>query len=344
MKILFATRTDGADAWFRAAGPASLMRYNGVDVEARRFRGDDPDEFDVLWLQRHCDPMSELMAREFQSKGKKVIYDVDDWLFGLPPSWDCYRDYFSRGSGEPREALGFHRRLLGLADLVTTTTWPLANKLREYNDKIKVIPNCVLWANWDMMAPLEKGVDGPVVGWFGLPYHWDTWKEIAGAVEQAVFDVNGYLSILGFPEVVHCFSEKLRARTFTQPLVSWKRFGTFRKMIKTFDVGIAYVEDTEFNRCKSPLRALQYGVAGVPVVASKCVYDSVLGCDKSNPAKYALVVDSPSALYYAIKNTIGHPDLAHFRVDAWQREVWRAYTFETQWARWLKAAEEACGA
>ena len=84
MKILFATRTDGADAWFRAVAPASMMRYNGMDVEARAFRGGDPDEFDAIVLQRHCDPVAELMAREFKNKGKPVIYDCDDWLFGMP--------------------------------------------------------------------------------------------------------------------------------------------------------------------------------------------------------------------------------------------------------------------
>jgi glycosyltransferase involved in cell wall biosynthesis len=344
MRILFAVRNDGADAYFRAIAPASMLRFQGIECEARAITPDDADDFDVLVLQRHCSPIAELVMRIFQEKGKLVVYDTDDWLFGIPPFWPAYDDYFNRGQMTPTGLLSVHERLLRQADLVTCTVPTLAERMSAYNDNIKILPNCVMWADWDIVAPKEA--PGPVVGWFGMPYYWDTWKLIAPSVEKALREVDGYLSILGYPEVVNCFSDWLRSRTFVEPMCLWRNFAQMRGLISSFDVGLAWLEDTPFNRCKSPLKALQYGAAGVPIVASPVVYGDILS--DGYPGEFGTLVEDPTQLDWAIKDAL--EDVVDGRssqklvASRFRARVWKHHTYETQWTRWLEVYQEALDA
>jgi len=336
MKVLFGIRHDGADSYFRAIAPASVLRWQGVECDARAVALEDADDYDILVLQRHCSLAGELALRAFQDKGKKVIYDVDDWLFGIPPFWPAYDQYFVRGTLQPTELLIMHERMLVQADMVTCTTGELAKKLSVYNENIAVLPNCVMWADWDTVLPAQQMTDGPVIGWFGMPYYWDTWRDIAPFVERAMLDCNAHLCILGFPEIVQCFSDWMREHTFVQPACTWRDFAKMRQLIQTFDVGLARVNDTPFNRCKSPLRAIPYGAAGVPILASRTVYESVLG-DSGMPMTL-----NESSITGALTVMLMDENRADFgaRAEAWQQHVWQHHTYETQWPCWLDVFEE----
>lgn len=337
MRALFGVRSNAADAYYRAIAPGTMMRYSGYDVEVRRPTVDDADEFDVLVLQRHCDAIAELIMIEFQRKGKPVIYDCDDWLFGLPPTVDGYDDYFLRGRMRPTALLLFHERLLRQADVVTVSTAPLAERLDSYNDDIRVIPNCELWTDWDMLSVPGKEIS-PVIGWMGLPSHWDAWKEIHRAVEIAVRANDAWLVVLGFPEVAMMFSPELRARTVVQPLVPFAEFHKMRQLIMTFDVGLAWLEDTPFSRCKSPLRILQYGAAGVPIVAGHVVYGDLL-----ESGDFGTVCHTPQDLTEGLSWALTHPERAKEQAANWQTEVWKHHTYETQWRAWRDLLCEVVG-
>jgi len=276
VKVLGAYR-DNAAGYYRVVAPFSVLRYRTEHTfDVGRPSVEAAEEYDVLWLQQHADPTAEIVVREFKARGKLVVYDVDDWLFGVPASWPCYDHYFERGSGRPRERLLFHERLMWLADVVTCTTERLAWKLRERlgeEERIVVLPNCVIQGEWDTIVPAAHGMEGPVVGWFGTGNHWDDWAEIAGAVDEALEEVGGYLALIGAPEVVGLFPERLAARTMVYQLVPMRGFDEVRRLITAFDVGLAWCTDRfEASRCRSPLKAIQYGAAGVPVVASETVY------------------------------------------------------------------------
>jgi hypothetical protein len=261
-----------------------------------------------------------------------VIYDADDWLGGMPPFWPAYDHYFVRGTTEPTALLHFHERLLRQADMVTCTVQPLADKLAVFNERVRVVPNCVLWGDWDTVLPLQKQTDGPVIGWFGLPYYWETWREIADAVDLAVRETYAHLVILGYPEIVQIFSPYLREHTLVQPMVPWRQFAEMRRMISTFDVGLCWLRDTPFNRCKSPLRALQYGAAGVPIVASEVVYGEALS--ESYPGEFGAVTKTPLALAHALTNALQHPAPVGVKASAWREQVWKCHSYETQWRAW----------
>ena len=336
MRVLFGIHNDGADAYFRAAAPGSVLRYQSYPVKVKvPVLGQDADKFDLLILQRHATSVGELVMREFQERGKPVIYDTDDWLHGLPPSWPCYGDYFNRGSGRAKPALEYHQRMLEMADLVTCPTEALADKIATYNGTVRVLPNCVMMGEWDTVLPVRAELDGPVLGWFGSFNHWDTWRAIAGAVDEALAWLgNAYLAVLGFPEVVRAFPKRLAARTLVQPMVKFRDFHRMRRLIAAFDVGLAWLEDDEFNRCKSPLKALQYGAAGVPVVASQAIYGDVMTPEFGTLAKN--VEELPAAICWAL----GDLEASREKATRWQQEVWQRHSYETQSWLWLDVIEE----
>lgn len=351
MRVLFGVRNDGPDAYYRATAPASVLRYQGFEVEARvPILGQDVGEFDILILQRHVTPIAELLLDEFRACGKPIIYDTDDWLFGLPPSWPCYGDFFNRGSGTPKPALEFHERLLRRADMVTCPTKALAKQLRDYNHTVRVVPNCVAMGDWDTVLPIEKDVNGPVIGWFGTFNHWDDWQVMAGVLDEALADTSAWLAIVGFPEVVHLLPERLAKRTMLQPAERFRDFHRVRRLIAAFDVGLAWLADTPFNRCKSPLKAIQYSAAGVPVVASSVVYgdlqwdDSDGGDDEAvTTLPLGYLADTLEALATTIQHILEHLEDAKQRARRCQQAVWERHSWETQYGRWIEVIEELTG-
>lgn len=345
MKVLFGVRNDGPDAYYRARAPATVLRYRGVDVTCRQpVLGEDAEKYDVLVLQRHVSPVAELVMREFQERGKPVVYDVDDWLFGLPPTWPVFHEFFLAGMGEIGEALVYHERLLRRADMVTCTTMALAERLADYNGRVRVVPNCVLMGDWDSVPQTAHDVDAPVVGWFGSVNHWDNWRSIAQALDQALAGTEARLAIIGFPEATQLLTDRLREHTLIEPARPFAKFGHIRRLIKSFDVGLAWLDDAPANRCKSPLKALQYGAAGVPVVASRTVYGPVLHAEGG---PFGWIADTPddfaALLSVVIRQLQAEPDGPAEMAAAWQQRVWECHSYETQVWRWREVIEEIGG-
>lgn len=348
MRILGAYSTNAA-GYYRMTAPFSVLNYTTehqfkVDVPTADMAG----EYDVLWLQQHADAMAEIVARAFKDAGKWVVYDVDDWIFGMPPSWPAYDYYYVRGKAMGKEALFFHERMLRLADLVTTTTVVLAKKLTQFLgiDRVVVLPNCVLQGDWDLVIPAEARVGKTVLGWFGTGNHWDDWSEIVDAVDKALEATDGHLALIGAPDVAKQFPDSLTRRTSVHPLVPFKQFREVRRLITAFDVGLAWCTDRlSANSCRSPLKAIQYGAAGVPVVASANVYGEVIPADVDNLSEaFGLTTASPdtlkAALSFALNDINGQ---SRERADRWQQRVWREHTYETQSRRWLNALELMTG-
>ena len=113
-----------------------------------------------------------------------------------------------------------------------------------------------------------------------------------------------------------------------------RRFSALRRMISTFDVGIAWLPEGEFWECKSPLRALQYGAAGVPVAASSRVYRDVLVEDDQS---YGMIAETPEALAAAVEVLLKDEGLRRDLAQRWRMRVFRRWTYEMRWRDWLDA-------
>lgn len=332
MRILAALR-DNAANYYRVQCPFLTLHHQGLDVDIKHISADDATKYDVLWLQMHAEAVVDIIIREFKDAGKKVVCDVDDWLFELPPSWNSYNHFFERGTGAPNGRLRFHERALQFADLITCTTEYLADKIaQQFDTPVFVLPNCVMMGDWDTLPESYHEQDGPVLGWFGTANHWDDWREIVGAVDMALELTQGYLALMGAPEVLVCFPERLRARTLVTPLVAMRKFHDMRKLIRACDVGLAWATDTlEVSKCRSPLKVLQWGAAGVPIVASETVYGEVL------QEKCFLTASLEAFEGQLVEALTQAKHQGAQLAKQWQEVVWKQHSYEMQSGRWIEA-------
>lgn len=342
MRIL-GTGPANAATYYRIQSPLSVIRYRtGHECRMGGLHSDIADSYDVVMVSGLANPSAELILREFHEAGGGVVVDIDDWLFGVPASWPCYSHYYSRGNASGNSRLTHLERLLRMADVITCPTEYLADKLRDYLDvpehRVRVLPNCILMGDWDILAQKAHDMDGPVLGWFGTENHWDDWWEIAPYVDEALDYIDGHLALIGAPELISMFPDRLAKRTMIHPLVPFDQFDRARALITSFDLGLAWCTDrTEASKCRSPLKAIQYGAAGVPVLASRTVYGDVPGF----PDTYGLTVEKPQDLVGVISWAFEHYDAMMERANRWKTMVWELYSYEMQALRWLGPLKKA---
>lgn len=382
VRILAGYRGDAA-GYYRTRAPLSVVakRY-GAQVLVGPVSADSAGEYDVVWLQQVADPVSEIAVRDHKRAGARIVYDCDDFLQEIPPTWQGYDDWFHVRSGLRKDRLEFHRRIMRLADVVTCPTQALAQALAESKflgigpETIRVLPNCVMGGQWDVLGPLKRSpeMEGRlVVGWFGTSNHWDDLIEIVNPVHDAIEALDAALVIVGFPGIVTALPQALRDRTYIQDLVSIKNFDKVQQAMVTFDVGLAWcTRRLKANRLRSPLKVIQYGAARVPVVASVAVYGDLPGWDPRDretrrfdwgsldkqhenwraacagfPAKgvyigrYGMQVEKPEGVAAAIVALSNRLDVARKMAQDWQARVWEHHTYEMQVDRWRDVILEA---
>jgi glycosyltransferase involved in cell wall biosynthesis len=147
---------------------------------------------------------------------------------------------------------------VGMSDLVTVSTEPLAEVIRPMNRNVVVLPNHFDGRLLDVERPRRARV---TVGWAGGDSHL---RDFAGVASQ----LRRFL--LRNPDIDFHNIGTSYLRPFDLPgrSTGWSAdiWDYYRSI--DFDVGIAPLADTVFNRSKSGIKALEYQALGIPVVAS----------------------------------------------------------------------------
>lgn len=173
-------------------------------------------------------------------------------------------------------------KLKGYADCVVTTTDYLKSKLDKYNDNITIIPNAVNCGA--MSKDLNRGENKKIrIGWtLGESHYEDNVELVKNSLERLFEERDDIeLVLMGNKNQVYTGSIK---NVEIHDKVGMKEYHNKLKSLN-LDIGICHVEDNEFNKCKSNLKAIEYGALGIPIIASHTLYDKYL-------------VDSETALIY----------------------------------------------
>ena len=274
MKIACFVADESGCGFYRVTQPYSLLREHEV-----RFRKAvvTPDLYwcDVAVFQRvdHPDVISRM--REVKALGKRVILDFDDQLHDLPASNPCATVW-----GAGKEATNNFEEALDVADLVTASTQALADAYSHFRTDIMVCENFVDSYYLKSLSPVEidgsPKITGQVrIGYVGSPTHDG---DIA-SVSQALTKVARL-----YPEVrfvffgqKSCLPAALSDRVEYHPCIGkepqeslsefmlryYKKIGSLN-----LDIAIAPLKANAFNDCKSFIKCLEYGMMGIPIVAS----------------------------------------------------------------------------
>lgn len=232
-----------------------------------------PGQASIAILQRQAPsvtlPDLKAWILKWKQGGGRLVFDIDDDLLNSEA-------LLERGfSGDLEATISKVRLLASSADLVLTSTEPLAKKLRTFNSYVHVIPNAIddeLWSismpRQHAMGPYAKVADGPVrIGYIGTPTHDADLKLISKAMNviESKFGASVEIEVIGgFQNSTPTFGKRVGLpRKHEYPnFVRWLRERVH------WDIGVIPLVDDSFNRSKSYLKFLECAALDMAMVVS----------------------------------------------------------------------------
>ncbi len=281
---------------------------------------EDIDEVDVLIGQRWMFPRGIKLLEQWRDR-TKLVYEVDDDILN-PDTASGLAHLFEERTHESII------KCLGLAHMVTVSTEPLKDALDPYNDNVRVVPNQI---HGDVLYIDRPRNEHLTVGWAGGMSHLQDWVVAAESVGNVLRDRDCNMHFMGID-----YSPMLKiARTTYTPWTP--HVWTYWTNID-FDIGLAPLADTQFNRCKSAIRALEYMALGIPVIASDC------------PAYREMVVDGVTG--YLVKSEeewearltdLLEDEAMRDEMGKNGREAAAQHIVQRNWKNWSRCYEEVTG-
>lgn len=200
--------------------------------------------------------------------GKPFLVETDDNFTDVPP-WNEAFYSFAPGSSPSRNAA----TCISIADGLIVSTPHLKETYSHLNERCWVVPNSIDFNEWD---GLKRRSGGPLrVGWIGGKAHVRDLYMIKDAVKELhnrhkdvrFYFVNSALKEYAAAKRCGYVFEGLPRVMYTDKSAPINLYPRFMSSFK-FDIGLAPIEDCNFNRSKSNLRWLEYSALGIPTVAS----------------------------------------------------------------------------
>lgn len=297
MKIRAFPNPSGSAIW-RLVDPYKALRKKGVDarVVTGGITPEVIEEGDIFVLQNIVDLQGiGLLIEAQREKSKKIVCEMDDWF-------ELNEDNPHKKDHEVLDARDIMEATVGIADMVTTTTKHLANKISQINDNVWVLPNMMDMNRWDL--PKCHPHDGRIrIGWAGSATHLNDLKMVKPILDIILAEFPEIeLFLVGDPRMKDLFPGHPNVESLLGvPFDVWPT----RLQGLRLDIGIAPLRDTEFNRCKSNIKFLEYSIAKVPSVVSDVVY----GTHGLDSRKIAMVADTLDQWYLGLRNLIVNKSL-----------------------------------
>lgn len=336
MRVIGVVSDWGGCAWYRTANPLINLAERGHDVEyiTDYIRYDA----DVMLIPRISTNQSITMLRAAQAFGKKVVLDFDDNYHEIPMWSPCFEE-FNRDN-----AVKIFEMALKEADIVSCSTESLAGYYRDRRDDIHVARNFMWSKHLDAVAPKPEQLRGEPkrpgeirIGYVGSYVHLHDISSIRAALEEICKRYSNVKLVslcqqfvLGgdFPEErVEAHQPVQIGKDETLAEMMFRYYSTIRDL--DLDIGLAPLLDNPHNASKSNIRLLEYGVAGVPVVASKFGpyaddnFPILQATDTDNWVKaLEILIDAPY-----IRGELAQRNIEHIRenwTEAKQLPAWEA--------------------
>ena len=289
LKILFIPADNHGCGFYRMMVPANeIKRQNLADIQISYGWDWKMVEWaHLVVIQRQSDSSAFEAIEQAHSLGKKVIYEIDDYLQGISPHNPAF-DFWSPMGPHLGRALNLMRK----CDAMQVSTPRLKNEYALWNPVIECMPNYLDKTLWDTPAwtathwdnYYKKKNDGIIrIGWAGAGSHYhdlqlieEVITKICQKYPQVHFCMMGYF---GETNIGKNLFQDISSNTSICP--HCKQAGQLEKIpgiellyypskLKecAFDLAVAPIVETGFNQGKSDLKIKEYAALGIPVVAS----------------------------------------------------------------------------
>jgi len=298
------------------------VRRNPLNPLAPVERVSIPD-YDLYHFQRVTTPLGLTCIKDASKRGV-VLMDIDDDLFHLPPghpsAWyfrkgkECLKCGNARIRVDEEECsnckstdLEYQDRTQCTADAfqyldaLTVSTPELADRFAHSVKRVELIPNFVDMTLYENL--IDKGDDYCAVGWAGSFTHGSDLAEL----RDCMHIIHEYDNTFFYSCGEQGIREIMGGTVKDEQIIDLMPVHILRypQLLKNFDIGLAPIIDNSFNRGKSELKAIEYGAARVPIIAS-AVAPYVRYVDHG---KTGFVCRKPKEWKRYLKQLIENPDL-----------------------------------
>ena len=235
------------------------------------------------------------VVRQYKQLGVKLVIDYDDLHFNVSPFNIAYKHFGledvqihdpvtnkdtwlwkdgQNGFSIKNNKMKFlgYKAILQEADLVTCTTLYLKQGLMDISEgqaNVAVLPNAIDFTQWKPVDVRDQFKDTFRFGWAVSGSHGEDWMFIHDVLlnflkkhPDAKFVCIGdtYMDVKeGLKEV----KDQIEWYPFSD---LWEGHYALRMPLLGLDCAIAPLADTEFNKCKSPLKWEEYTAFGWPTI------------------------------------------------------------------------------
>lgn len=237
----------------------------GSEISARLLA-----DVDVLVVHRLLEPHQVEVIEAVRKHLPRIaiVSEYDDDMFSTRPDNPAFRQAADKDSAElyafyHEELVPAMRRGLDLSDRITVSTPALRARLEEETSQpVDCLPNAVDPVLFEVPAPRRAEGEQLRVGWAGSATHDVDWRDAATGVRKGLARGRAHLVLMGAD---YRFLLGVKDASF----VPWARaMDEYYLQLTTWHVALAPLIDDRFNRSKSPIKALEAGALGLPIVAS----------------------------------------------------------------------------
>ncbi|WP_306605876.1 glycosyltransferase [Azonexus sp.] len=271
---------------------------------------------DSLILQHYMtDERLESLARLHSAPGRPfTVYAMDDLLDGLAET----NPFRPRVPPNPKARLKFS---FAHCDRLVVSTEFLAETYQHLIRDIRVVPNRLAQAAWLPLQSTKRAGTKPRIGWAGGVTHQDDLLLLKEIIEKTRDEADWVFMGMCPNEIRPLLSE-------FHELVNMVDYPAYLASLN-LDIAVAPLAEIPFNRGKSNLRLLEYGILGIPVVCTD------IDPYRNSPA--CCVPNSPQAWIDALRERIHDADAREAEGLTMRRWVCDHYLLEDHLDEWLNA-------
>lgn len=220
----------------------------------------------LVIITRYALPFGPEILDYFKSKKIPVIYHIDDDLLHIPESLG---EEIQKRQGA-LDVVNARKYLLQHCDLIYASTEYLAKLLGERFPEQKIFHG--IYASFiEGLAEKRKpksDSDPITIGYMGSKGHQQDLSLVEDALVQLMeenptlrFEVFGTIKM---PEKLERFKDRIASHK-----VNKDYYGFLEHLVGLgWDIGLAPLEEAQFNYCKAPTKYIEYTSAGIVVVAT----------------------------------------------------------------------------
>ncbi len=274
-KIVFwqAGDNDGC-SFYRCQEPARVLATMGHDTYSGRIMMPSLyEDADTIVAQRLSETGPSLVWAGLAEKGDhELVYELDDDLLAVPEHFGSVYEAYANPARRARILMAMDR-----ADFITTTNEHLAQAVRDHlgqpNKDVRIIPNYVPERLVASRLPAMWEHGRPIVGWAGSGSHRQDFEQLVIPLRKLLRERRANVRIIG-PNYTPRLRTAVVQGTCEEKLdlshVEWVDGVDNFVQALDFQIGLAPLVDSPFNRSKSDIKLKEYAARGLVSLAS-CV-------------------------------------------------------------------------